>query len=124
LRSAPPNRARYVAPWAVRAPGHDVPEPSCGEAAFRLAAGEPVAALAGATGGRPLLAGADKPVSNDGEDHSDGVKLHTPAARAVLSRWVRSPRWPVLLPRPADLLPTYMNIDTPRLARTSGAATT
>jgi len=63
----PPPLARYVADWAVRAPGDDVLEPSCGEAAFLLAAGERLNALAAGT--------------HTTGSHLDGVELHEHSAR-------------------------------------------
>lgn len=41
----PPALCSYVVDWAIRSSGDDVLEPSCGEAAFLLAAGERLAAL-------------------------------------------------------------------------------
>ena len=46
----PGKLCRYVADWAIRAAGDNVLEPSCGEAAFLLAAGERLDMLAQATG--------------------------------------------------------------------------
>lgn len=43
----PPELSRFVAAWAVRADEDLVLEPSCGEAAFLLAAGDRIAALRG-----------------------------------------------------------------------------
>ena len=39
--------ARYITDWAVRSTGDHVPEPSCGEASFLLAAVDRLAALHG-----------------------------------------------------------------------------
>jgi adenine-specific DNA-methyltransferase len=47
----PAPLCKYVADWAVRTAGDKVLEPSCGEAAFLLAAGERLEILAGAGGG-------------------------------------------------------------------------
>jgi N-6 DNA Methylase len=63
----PPALCRHVVEWAVRTPNDAVLEPSCGEAAFLLAAGERLDALAGsvdATRGR-----------------LDGIELHEGSAR-------------------------------------------
>jgi adenine-specific DNA-methyltransferase len=57
---------QYVADWAVRAAGDDVLEPSCGEAAFLLAAGERLDTLARATGAS--------------RGRLDGVELHQSSA--------------------------------------------
>jgi adenine-specific DNA-methyltransferase len=64
----PPGLCRYVADWAVRAAGDDVLEPSCGEAAFLLAAGSRRAVVARA-------AGACR------QGRLDGVELHASSAR-------------------------------------------
>jgi adenine-specific DNA-methyltransferase len=49
----PPEIARYIAAWAVRSGDDSVLEPSCGDAAFLLAAGERLRALgAGMFGGQ------------------------------------------------------------------------
>ena len=58
---------RYVVDWAVRSASDDVLEPSCGEAAFLLAAGERLDTLAGATG--------------DSRGRLDGVELHQTSAQ-------------------------------------------
>src|SRR2546427_639474 len=50
----PPRLARYVADWAVRSADDAVLEPSCGEAAFLIAAGDRLSQLRAITG--PLLA--------------------------------------------------------------------
>lgn len=63
----PAALCRYVADWAVRAAGDRVLEPSCGEAAFLLAAGERLDALARASGAR--------------RGTLDGVELHESSAR-------------------------------------------
>ncbi len=63
----PPEVAAYVARWAVRTPMDHVLEPSCGEAAFLLAAHERVMGLPGA----------------DGQAKFDGVELHAASARAA-----------------------------------------
>ena len=63
----PNTLCRYVADWAVRAAGDHVLEPSCGEAAFLLAAGERLDALAQASGA---------PCGT-----LDGVELHESSAR-------------------------------------------
>lgn len=67
----PPEIARYVAAWAVRAAADRVLEPSCGEAAFLLAAHERATSLPSAGGGAtPKL---------------DGVELHEASAHAARS---------------------------------------
>ena len=63
----PPDLCRYVAEWAVRSATDNVLEPSCGEAAFLLAAGERLDALARATGAS--------------RGRLDGVELHDRSAR-------------------------------------------
>lgn len=65
----PPAVAEYVARWAVRAATDHVLEPSCGEAAFLLAAHERVATL------------LNDDVS--GAARLDGVELHDASARAA-----------------------------------------
>ena len=50
----PPRLARHVADWAVRSPDDAVLEPSCGEAAFLIAAGDRLSELRAAAS--PLLA--------------------------------------------------------------------
>ena len=47
----PAPLCKYVADWAVRTAGDKVLEPTCGEAAFLLAAGERLEVLAGTAGG-------------------------------------------------------------------------
>ncbi len=64
----PPEITRYLAQWAVRAPGDRVFEPSAGEAAFLVAAARRLADL-----------GADAPVL-------DGVEIHPASARAARAR--------------------------------------
>ena len=71
----PAALCRYVADWAVRTAGDHVLEPSCGEAAFLLAAGERLDALSLATGA---------PRGN-----LDGVELHESSAREA-ERLVRA----------------------------------
>ena len=71
----PAALCRYVADWAVRTAGDHVLEPSCGEAAFLLAAGERLDTLALATGA---------PRGN-----LDGVELHESSAREA-ERLVRA----------------------------------
>jgi adenine-specific DNA-methyltransferase len=66
---------RYVADWAIRAAGDHVLEPSCGEAAFLLAADERLDALARATG------------ASRGRLH--GIELHESSAREA-ERLVRA----------------------------------
>ncbi len=63
----PPELAALVVNWAIRSPKDRVLEPSCGEAAFFIAAGERLRAL---DGNGPI-----------GELH--GVELHAPSARAA-----------------------------------------
>lgn len=55
----PPALSRYVAEWAIRTPDDLVLEPSCGEAAFLLAAGERLAALRGASPKPRQLSGVE-----------------------------------------------------------------
>jgi adenine-specific DNA-methyltransferase len=62
----PPALSRYVAEWAVREPDDLVLEPSCGESAFLLAAGERLGAL---RGGPPR------------SGQLSGVELHDVSAR-------------------------------------------
>lgn len=62
----PPEVAAYVARWAVRSASDQVLEPSCGEAAFLLAAHERVQTLPAA-----------------GTARLDGVELHDASARAA-----------------------------------------
>lgn len=69
----PPELTRYVAQWAVRSPNDTVLEPSCGEAAFLLAAADRLAELGGPSSPVPPL---------------HGVELHAASAasaRAVLA---------------------------------------
>ncbi len=63
----PAPLCRYVANWAVRASDDTVLEPSCGEAAFLLAAGKRLDTLARATGGSLGCL--------------DGIELHESSAR-------------------------------------------
>jgi adenine-specific DNA-methyltransferase len=71
----PAELCRYVTDWAIRSGDDDVLEPSCGEAAFLLAAGERLDTLAQATGAiRGRL---------------DGVELHARSAREA-ERLVRA----------------------------------
>ena len=65
----PPELSRYVAEWAVRGAEDLVLEPSCGEAAFLLAAGERLVALRGAA---PRLR------------QLTGVELHGASARQAV----------------------------------------
>ncbi|MGQ0629951.1 MAG: N-6 DNA methylase [Sporichthyaceae bacterium] len=70
----PPLLCEYVAAWAVRGPGDGVLEPSCGEAAFLLAAAERLSTLragAPAAGPAPVL---------------DGYELHSASARTAGAR--------------------------------------
>jgi adenine-specific DNA-methyltransferase len=75
----PPELCRYIAEWAVRDGRDDVLEPSCGEAAFLMAAAERQRSLArGASSGEGLLRGvelheasaqaAEKILSNGGHE--------------------------------------------------------
>lgn len=66
----PEPLARYVTEWAVRDVADKVLEPSCGEAAFLLAAVDRLAALHDA---------ATQPTT----PHLDGVELHKPSAQAA-----------------------------------------
>jgi adenine-specific DNA-methyltransferase len=63
----PAPLCKYVADWAVRTAGDTILEPSCGEAAFLLAAGERLEVLARATGGA--------------RGQIDGVEVHERSAR-------------------------------------------
>ncbi len=65
----PPSLCRYVAEWAIRQPDDQVLEPSCGEAAFLLAATERLEKLR-ASSGRP---------AEPAQVH--GVELHERSAR-------------------------------------------
>lgn len=66
--------ARYLTDWAVRAGSDEVLEPSCGEAAFLLAAVDRLSAIKAATPVDVLV--ADTGVL-------DGVELHGPSAAAA-----------------------------------------
>ncbi len=46
----PPELCRYVVSWAIRSASDEVLEPSCGESAFLLAAGERLDTLAALAG--------------------------------------------------------------------------
>lgn len=61
----PPELCRYLVDWAVRKPTDHVLEPSCGEAAFLLAAAERLAVLGGDTAAL------------------HGIELHPPSAEAA-----------------------------------------
>lgn len=75
----PPNLARFVVQWALRTPLDNVLEPSCGEAAFLLAAAEQVSELADR---QPALTGLDAdPALAAARGHLDGVELHEPSAQ-------------------------------------------
>lgn len=63
----PPELCAYVAQWAVTGVGDKVLEPSCGEAAFLLAAAERLGALGAVVGA----------------DQMTGVELHPASARAA-----------------------------------------
>jgi adenine-specific DNA-methyltransferase len=63
----PSALCRHVVEWAVRTPQDHVLEPSCGEAAFLLAAGERFNALAGS--------------SDAARGRLDGIELHEGSAR-------------------------------------------
>lgn len=84
----PPSLARHVVRWAVRSSDDDVLEPSCGEAAFLLAAAERIDELAVPEVGEestlftPGIAGV-LPVEERG--HLDGVELHEASARQAES---------------------------------------
>lgn len=62
--------ARYITDWAMRSPGDHVLEPSCGEAAFLLAAVDRLADLGHQTDGEPF-------------GSLDGVELHAASAAAA-----------------------------------------
>ena len=55
----PPEVARYICEWAIRAPTDRVYEPSCGEADFLLAAGQRLRELGAERVDGDLLAGAE-----------------------------------------------------------------
>lgn len=63
----PQALCRYVVEWAIRSPTDDVLEPSCGEAAFLLAAGDRLETLAQRSEGE--------------RGRLDGVELHEDSAR-------------------------------------------
>ncbi|MCB2178266.1 MAG: SAM-dependent methyltransferase [Actinomycetales bacterium] len=65
----PPAVAEYIAEWAVQSRSDSVLEPSCGEAAFLIAAHERQQLLMGSDGKRP--------------GRLDGVELHRESARAA-----------------------------------------
>lgn len=67
----PEPLARYVTDWAVRSVEDRILEPSCGEAAFLLAAVDRLAALEATSTGRTVL------------PHLDGVELHADSAQAA-----------------------------------------
>lgn len=60
----PPELSRYVAEWAVRGSDDSVLEPSCGESAFLLAAGERLTALRGMPPRTGQLAGVELHVAS------------------------------------------------------------
>lgn len=55
----PPEICSFIASWGIRAGTDCVFEPSCGEAAFALAAGERIAQLGGTSSGAAQLHGVD-----------------------------------------------------------------
>lgn len=67
----PDALARYITDWAVRSVEDRVMEPSCGEAAFLLAAVDRLAALEATRTGQAVL------------PHLDGVELHPESAQAA-----------------------------------------
>jgi adenine-specific DNA-methyltransferase len=67
----PPELCDYIVEWAIRDASDDVLEPSCGEAAFLLAAGTRLQTLGGGTTGA------------DGTLH--GIELHAESAHAALT---------------------------------------
>jgi len=67
----PEPLAAYVTNWAVRSPGDSILEPSCGEAAFLLAAVARLTALSGASPDVP-----DRPTLH-------GVEMHEASAAAA-----------------------------------------
>lgn len=67
----PEPLARYITDWAVRSVEDRILEPSCGEAAFLLAAVDRLAALEATSVGQTVL------------PHLDGVELHADSARAA-----------------------------------------
>lgn len=67
----PEPLARYITDWAVRSVEDRVLEPSCGEAAFLLAAVDRLAALEATSTGQTVL------------PHLDGVEMHEDSARAA-----------------------------------------
>ncbi len=68
----PPSLCRYIVDWAIREPDDEVLEPSCGEAAFLLEAGQRLSALR-----------AGSPEADGGVLH--GVELHEESAREALA---------------------------------------
>ena len=62
----PSGITRFISDWAVRTPADTVLEPSCGEAAFLLAAGRRLGELGGAAAGQ-----------------LHGVEIHAPSAEAA-----------------------------------------
>lgn len=67
----PPELCDYIVEWAIRDSSDDVLEPSCGEAAFLLAAGARRDALGAARG--------------DADGGLHGIELHEDSARAALA---------------------------------------
>lgn len=67
----PEPLARYITDWAVRSVEDRILEPSCGEAAFLLAAVDRLAVLEATSSGQTLL------------PHLDGVELHADSAQAA-----------------------------------------
>ena len=73
----PPELCRYVVGWAIRSASDEVLEPSCGEAAFLLAAGERLDTLAASAG--EMRSGRNSIESPGTELH--GIELHRDSAR-------------------------------------------
>ena len=67
----PPELCNYIVEWAIRDASDDVLEPSCGEAAFLLAAGARRSALSAGRG--------------DAAGSLHGIELHEGSARAALA---------------------------------------
>ncbi|MBA2474010.1 MAG: N-6 DNA methylase [Pseudonocardiales bacterium] len=81
----PPELCRYVADWAIRSASDEVLEPSCGQAAFLLAAGERLDTLAAVAG--DIRSGERGIELHQVELH--GVELHRDSARQA-EAFVRS----------------------------------
>ncbi len=89
----PPSVARYVADWAIRGPHDLVLEPSCGEAAFLLAAAERLHALRGDTARSGQLTGVELHVASAREAEAALTAVEAPA-RVVASDFFDFPARP------------------------------